>query len=87
MSNTRDGDEALELVKDGVVDGFSVGFRGLKHNLAKDGVVERTEVALHEVSLTPFPAYPGALVAGVRSRQDTSEVRSRLLRTLERFHL
>ena len=44
------GDQALELVRDGVIDSFSVGFAPVKH--ARDGdVTVRTEVALREASL------------------------------------
>lgn len=66
VSATRDGDEALTLVRDGVVDSFSVGFRPLRER-SVGGVVERTEAALREVSLVAMPAYAGALVGGVRS--------------------
>ncbi|HRD10511.1 MAG TPA: HK97 family phage prohead protease [Mycobacterium sp.] len=67
IAATRDGDDALELVRSGVVDSFSIGFRGVRDR--RDGdVVVRTEAALMEVSLVGMPAYPGALVAGVRSQ-------------------
>lgn len=68
IAATRDGDDALELVRSGVVDSFSIGFRGIRDR--RDGdVVVRTEAALMEVSLVGLPAYPGASVAGVRSPQ------------------
>lgn len=66
VSATRDGDEALTLVSDGVVDAFSVGFRPIRER-SDAGVVLRTEAALREVSLVSMPAYAGALVGGVRS--------------------
>lgn len=66
VSKTRDGDEALELIRDGALDGFSVGFRPVRER-NRDGVVERTEVALSEVSIVAFAAYTGAVLAGVRS--------------------
>ncbi|MET8650748.1 HK97 family phage prohead protease [Nocardia aurea] len=82
VAQTRDGDDAIELVRSGTVDAFSVGFRGLHHRM--DGeVVVRTEAALMEVSLVSFPAYSGASVAGVRSQLTipwaTAERRLRLL--------
>jgi hypothetical protein len=67
ISKTAKGDDALELVRDGALDAFSVGFRPIKHRIADDNAVERTEAALAEVSLTPFPAYDGALVGGLRN--------------------
>jgi HK97 family phage prohead protease len=67
ISATRDGDEILELVRDGVLDSFSVGFRPVQDrwNAARD-FVERTEARLDEVSVVAFPAYDGALISGVR---------------------
>lgn len=66
VSKTRDGDEALELVRDGVLDSFSVGFRPIRSKTV-GGVVERVEAALKEVSVVAFPAYAAATIAGVRS--------------------
>lgn len=67
ISNTREGDEALELVRDGVLDSFSVGFAPVKDRKAAKNLVERLEVKLREVSLVAFPAYDGATVAGIRA--------------------
>lgn len=68
VSNTRFGNDQLELVRDGALDSFSVGFKPVKH-VKRDGVVVRTEAGIREVSLVTFPAFDGALVAGVRSEQ------------------
>lgn len=67
ISKTRAGDEALELIRDGVLDSMSIGFIPITSRTAKDGTVERAEVKLHEISLVPFPAYDGAKIAGIRS--------------------
>jgi HK97 family phage prohead protease len=67
IAQTRDGDDALTLVKTGVVDSFSIGFRGVRHRLDGD-VVVRQEIALHEVSLVSSPAFEGAAITGVRSQ-------------------
>jgi HK97 family phage prohead protease len=67
IASSRDGDDALELVRSGVVDAFSIGFRPMQHRMDGD-VVVRTEAALMEVSLVGLPAYPGAEIAGVRSQ-------------------
>ncbi len=68
IAETSDGDDALELIRSGIVDSFSIGFRPIRDR--RDGdIVSRTEVALLEVSLVSEPAYPGALVGGVRSRE------------------
>lgn len=66
VSDTADGRDALTLVRDEVVDSFSIGFRPLRNRMDGD-VTVRVEAALHEVSLVAFPAYEGALIGGVRS--------------------
>lgn len=67
VSNTPDGDLALELVKDGALDGLSIGFQPINQATERDGLVTRTEVKLLEISLTGFPAYDSARVEAVRS--------------------
>jgi HK97 family phage prohead protease len=80
VSKTQAGDEALELVRDGALDSFSVGFTPVKHE-KRGGVVVRTEVRLNEVSLVTFPAYEDARVLAVREalaafgEEDTEELR------------
>lgn len=70
IAKTREGDEALELVRDGVYDSLSVGF-----NAAEDGsrwqgrsFVERLRARLYEVSLTGVPVYAGANIEGTRAQ-------------------
>lgn len=70
VAATRDGDDALELVRSGTVDAFSIGFAPIRER-DDDGVVVRTEAALREVSLVGFPAYAGAAIAGIRSDTPT----------------
>lgn len=66
VSDTSDGNDALRLVSDGVLDAFSIGFVPIKHRW-DDDVIVRTEASLREVSIVADPAYEGAEVAGVRS--------------------
>lgn len=82
VAKTRDGDDALELVQAGVVDGFSVGFAPIRDRKERDGTVTRVEAAIREVSLVHSPAYEGAGVAGVRSSDLTVDVARRRLRLL-----
>lgn len=82
VSDTTDGNDALTLVRDGVLDGLSVGF----YSLGEQWNSERTErtvtrAELRELSLVNFPAYDNARVLAVRSAQgpdedDTDEVPS-----------
>lgn len=65
VSNTPRGDEVLTLMRDGVLNKFSVGFVPLEQT--RDGnVVTRTSVDLREVSVVSFPAYSGAEIQQVR---------------------
>jgi uncharacterized protein len=66
VSNVSRGDTALELVNDGVIDSFSVGFSGMKAE-KRGGVTVRTEVKLREASLVTFPAYDTARISAVRA--------------------
>lgn len=58
--------DAHVLLRDRVVRGLSIGFTVVKDRV--DGSVRRLqELKLWEVSLTPIPANPAALVTGVKS--------------------
>lgn len=59
-------DEALALVRDGVIDKFSVGFEPMESRTEADGSVTRISAMIREVSLVPLPAYSGAAVQEVR---------------------
>jgi uncharacterized protein len=89
VSKTPDGDAALELIRDGVIDAFSVGFQPVKEREDMTAIppkVERLEVKLPEVSGVAFPAYAGALIAGVRSQTGmTFPTRQQLEELLEMF--
>lgn len=68
VSATRAGDETLELLKDGVLDELSVGFRDRQNRRLQDGTIERVKADLFEVSVVMAGAYGrGALVSAVRS--------------------
>ena len=61
LPNTRDADDAIELVRQGVLRGLSVEFRATRER--RDGGVRVIERAvLLGVGLVDTPAYPGATV-------------------------
>jgi HK97 family phage prohead protease len=67
ISKGSRSDDILELVRDGALSEFSIGFAPLKDNRRPDGVIERLAAHLAEVSLVTFGAYgQAATVAGVR---------------------
>lgn len=70
VSDTVRGNEVLTLMRDGVLNKFSVGF--IPEESEKDGsTITRTKVALKEVSVVPFPAFAGANITEVREEQVT----------------
>lgn len=70
VSDTEFGSQALELIRDGVLDALSIGFRPIRDNWnAERSMVERIEAALPEVSAVAFPAYQSALISGVRAEE------------------
>ena len=68
ISKTEAGDEALELIRDGVLSNLSVGFQPLRDE-KRAGVVNRLKAHLAEVSLVTFGAY-GDSASIVAVRQD-----------------
>ncbi|ANQ69436.1 HK97 family phage prohead protease [Rhodococcus sp. 008] len=83
VSATQAGDEALELIRDGALDSFSVGFTPIREAWNRNKT-ERThyEAKLNEVSVVSFPAYEAAHIAGVRAARlpllDSAQLAARL---------
>lgn len=70
ISNTAAGRDAYELVKDGAITQFSIGFkeRDYSDEKTKDGVLRtQTGIDLMEVSLVPFPAYETTEITEIRA--------------------
>lgn len=69
ISKTRAGDDAYELVRDGVVKGLSVGFsrEGLEDTFDEStNTITRSKALVKEVSFVPLPAFAGAQILDVR---------------------
>lgn len=69
ISETERGNEVYTLMKDGVLNRFSVGFLPVEHRMEED-VVVRTRADLKEISVVAFPAYEGAKVSEVREASE-----------------
>ena len=71
------GDQALELVRSGILPGFSIDFVDMYRHWKRtaEGTVVRQNCRLRNVSLTRTPAYKSALVLAHRS---TAELRAEL---------
>lgn len=72
ISKTRLGDEAIELMKDGVIDQMSIGF-SIPHGKSEHDSEGRRlihEVKLYEYSLVTFPMNEKAIITSVKSVSD-----------------
>lgn len=70
ISNTTAGRDAYELVKDGAISQFSIGFRERDYidEETEDGLMRtQTGIDLMEVSLVPFPAYETTEITEIRA--------------------
>ncbi len=59
-SGVRQADEAWSMIEAGLVNSFSIGFRGLKWEQLPTGGRKYTEWGLHEISAVTLPANPDA---------------------------
>lgn len=73
ISRTSLGDDIVELIRDGAIPGVSINGRNIKSRRTDKGIVERMEVALDEISVTPFPALVGANELVLRSVTPTDQ--------------
>lgn len=81
VSKTRLGDEALELMRDGVIDRMSIGFmipQG-KSDYDEDGKRHIREVKLMEFSPVTFPANEAAIITGVKNIEQALELGAKVL--------
>ena len=88
VSKTEQGDEILELVKDGALDALSIGFQPDQDRWdARHSKVDRLSVKLREISVVDFPAYEGAVISAVRNDLPTipHEVARRRVALLEKL--
>ena len=73
LSKTRLADEAIELVKDEVIDRMSIGYsvpRGKSDYSESYNTRKIRELKLYEVSLVDFPMNEGAVITGIKSVRD-----------------
>lgn len=67
ISKTTLGDDALTLMKDGVIDTMSIGYDVMKDSLSDDGGTRFLhELKLYEFSPVTFPANPDTAVTSVK---------------------
>lgn len=78
ISNTTAGRDAYELVKDGAISQFSIGFRERDYidDETENGLM-RTQLGidLMEVSLVPFPAYETTEITEIRNDKGSNNMK------------
>ncbi|NLH81590.1 MAG: HK97 family phage prohead protease [Phyllobacteriaceae bacterium] len=68
LADVARGREALALMRDGILDGLSIGFKTIKGRRdARTGLRRLAEIDLWEISLVTFPMQPAARVASVEA--------------------
>jgi HK97 family phage prohead protease len=65
ISKTAQGDDALQLALDGVLDSVSVGVNPTKTRANKDGSITVLEADWIELSMVPVPAFAGAIITDI----------------------
>ena len=71
MLDLARGREVLSLMREGVLDGLSIGFRTIKgHTDKKSGIRRLKEIDLWEISVVTFPMQPDARVTAVKHLED-----------------
>lgn len=76
ISDTAEGRDAVQLIRDGVLDSFSVGFMPVTTDKRTEGdtsVYVRRAVKLLEVAVTGIPAYTGAAITGQRDQEHVNQ--------------
>ena len=76
ISETRLGDEALQLAKDGVLDSLSVGILPVEFSFDEAGTMVVTKADWQELSLLPYGAFEAAKVQRVAAsiHQEPNEI-------------
>ena len=59
--------EVLSLMREGALDGLSIGFRTVRGKRARNGIRRLYEIDLWEISIVTFPMLPAARVVRVKS--------------------
>ena len=81
LLDVQQGREAYTFLKEGVIDGLSIGFQILK---ARRGNTGRTiqEIDLHEISLVTFAASPKAKITSLKDWMISGDVIGKLVQRL-----
>ena len=88
LPGIRRAGEVLTLMKEGALDGLSIGFKTLKSRSQKGAALRQLlDVELYEISIVTFPMHPGARAAMVTKTQPALPITAGLptVRNFERW--
>jgi HK97 family phage prohead protease len=68
LHDTPEGNKALMLIKEGIMDSVSLEAEGRKSLRGRDGVIRRVKANLVNIAFARFGAYAGAAVLAVRQQ-------------------
>jgi HK97 family phage prohead protease len=74
MSDTPDGDKALELVRDDILDSVSLEAYAKKSIRTAEGTLKRMKAHLYNVALCRTPAFADARVLAIREEMDEEQI-------------
>lgn len=76
---TARGREVLALMREGAIDGLSIGFKTVRSRaVPKSGIRQILEVDLWEISVVTFPMLPTARVSAVKAARNQAPEATRL---------
>jgi len=67
FSASPSAQDARSKIKEGLINGVSIGYQVVKDKMLATGVRELVELKLWEISMVMFPANPKAVISGVKS--------------------
>ena len=70
------------MLEEGMDMGLSIGYDVVKSIMRPDGIRELKEIALHEVSITPFPMNTEALILSAKSRKIAYQAKKQAWQTI-----
>lgn len=74
ISETARGNEIMTLIKDGVLDRISIGYRTIKSKWDHENNIRTLEeVELYELSVVPIPANDRAVITGAKNDEPSPE--------------
>jgi len=73
ISNTAQGNDVLELMRDGVIDRMSIGYTVNESEYKDDGVRVIKDLNLFEFSAVTWPMNDAAIITGVKSQPKNAE--------------